>query len=189
MFWKKIKEYDNLICDKDTYLKIHETAVIDIRGKLSLNQNTFGENGRSTILRMDENSNLIVKGGFDIFYGGDIICFPGAKLVMGSGFINSDVKIRCTEKITIGEHVAISHDVTIMDSDAHFIDREDYVKTIPVHIGNHVWIGTKVTILKGVTIGNGAIIAAGAVVNRDVPAHSMVAGVPARVINNSISWK
>lgn len=48
-------------------------------------------------------------------------------------------------------------------------------------VGNGCWIGARSTILGGVTIGDGAIIAAGAVVTRDVPAHTLVAGVPAVV--------
>ena len=51
-----------------------------------------------------------------------------------------------------------------------------------INIGNNVWCGANVTILKGVHIGDGAVIAAGAVVNRDVPAHTVVGGVPARVL-------
>lgn len=52
----------------------------------------------------------------------------------------------------------------------------------PVKIGNDVWIGTNVVVLRGVEIGNGAVIAAGAIVNRDVPAYSIVGGIPAKLI-------
>ncbi len=51
-----------------------------------------------------------------------------------------------------------------------------------IHIGAGCWIGSKVTVLDGVCIGEGCVVAAGAVVNRSVPAFSIVAGVPARVI-------
>lgn len=43
-------------------------------------------------------------------------------------------------------------------------------------------------ILKGVTIGDGAIIAAGSVVSKDVPPHTLVGGVPAKVIKENVEW-
>ena len=74
-----------------------------------------------------------------------------------------------------------------MDSDAHELDGNR--NTNPVHIGNHVWIGTRVTILNGVNIGEGAVIAAGSLVTKDVPAGSLVGGVPAKVIKEKVEWK
>lgn len=52
----------------------------------------------------------------------------------------------------------------------------------PVKIGNNVWIGDGVVVLPGVIIGDGAVIGANSAVSHDVPANTMVAGVPARVI-------
>lgn len=53
-----------------------------------------------------------------------------------------------------------------------------------VNIGDNVWIGDRVTILSGVTIGEGAIVAANAVLTHDVPAYTIVGGVPAKVIKD-----
>lgn len=53
---------------------------------------------------------------------------------------------------------------------------------LPIRIGRNVWFGARVTVLKGVTIGDGAIIAAGTLVNHDVEACAIVAGVPARFL-------
>ena len=171
-------------CDK---LKLSKSAVLKLNGDLRLNSNRIGKNGRSSILRMDENSTLDCNG-FSFMYGADIILFKGAHLELGKGsFINSDCKIRCHKEITIGEGCAISHDFTVMDSDAHELDGSR--NTNPVHIGNHVWIGTRVTILNGVTVGDGAVIAAGALVTKDVPAGSLVGGVPAKVIKEKVEWK
>lgn len=52
----------------------------------------------------------------------------------------------------------------------------------PVTIGNSVWIGCNVSILPGVTIGDNCTIGAGSVVTRDIPANSLAAGNPCRVI-------
>ncbi len=71
--------------------------------------------------------------------------------------------------------------------DEHLHSRED--PNYAVLIGNDVWICDGAQILGGNTIGNGAIVAAGAVVTRDVPAFSIVAGVPAKVIRYRFSEK
>ncbi|NRO35123.1 Maltose O-acetyltransferase [Lactobacillus helveticus] len=49
-------------------------------------------------------------------------------------------------------------------------------------IKKNAWIGAKATILPGVTVGENAVVAAGAVVTKDVPANTVVAGMPAKVI-------
>lgn len=55
-----------------------------------------------------------------------------------------------------------------------------------IRIGHNCWIGAKVTILDGVTVGPNCVIAAGAVVTKDMPAHSVIGGVPARVIKRTL---
>jgi chloramphenicol O-acetyltransferase type B len=60
--------------------------------------------------------------------------------------------------------------------------QRSYLPAGDPRIGNDVWIGMEAMIMPGVTIGDGAIIAARSLVTRDVPAYSMVAGTPARVI-------
>lgn len=161
-------------------------AEINGNGKLVLNSNTLKYNKRSTIFRLDSNSKLTVNGKFNFYYGSDVIVFANGYLDLGSGYANSDTKIRCSCSITIGNDVAISHNVTIMDADFHNI--EGISDCDPVKIGDHVWIGTKATILKGVSIGNGAIIAAGAVVTKDIPEKALAAGVPAKVIKENVEW-
>ncbi|MDN0069807.1 acyltransferase [Collinsella ihumii] len=167
-------------------LIIAKGARVEIDGRLALGGNCIKRNGRSTILRMDEESSLAAHGS-SIYYGADIVLFKGARFEMGKSFINSDARIRVHERVTIGDGCAISHGFVCMDGNAHTIDGRRTVA--PVEICDHVWIGTGVTVLPGVRIGEGAVVAAGAVVTRDVPPACLVVGVPARVIRENVSWE
>ena len=84
--------------------------------------------------------------------------------------------------ITIGDDVTMSIRVTVMAHDASTKKNLGYTKIGQVHIGNHVFIGANTTILPGVTIGDYAVIGAGSIVTHDVPARTVVAGVPAKEI-------
>lgn len=100
-------------------------------------------------------------------------------------FINRDVYIR--PHTIIGDRVAIGPFTKII-TDSHEIGashkRAGRVSHEPIRIGDGVWIGASVTILGGVTVGEGAVIAAGAVVTRDVPANTLVGGVPAKLLRD-----
>lgn len=84
--------------------------------------------------------------------------------------------------ITIGDDVTMSIRVTVMAHDASTKKTLGYTKIGQVHIGDHVFIGANATILPGVTIGDYAVIGAGSIVAHDVPARTIVAGVPAKKI-------
>ena len=186
---KRVKRLSGKIIPyKESIFILDKTAKIQLRGSLLTNANCIKRNGRSTIIRLDKNATLKTEGSFSIYYDCDIIVFENGTLELGSGFFNSNVKIRCKNSIKIGNKVAISHDVTIMDSDAHNVNYEGYQMTKPITIGDNVWIGSRALIMKGVNIGDGAIIAAGSVVTKDVSANSMVAGVPAKVIKENLKW-
>ena len=163
-----------------------KNSILNIEGKFTTNDNMKKNNGRTSIIRLDENAKMNTTGETSIYYGADIIVLKDGFLSIGNSFINSDCKIRCYEKIQIGDNCAISHDVTIMDSNAHRLNGE--IKKEPIIIENNVWIGTKVTILPGVKIGEGAVIAAGSLINKDIPKNTLVGGMPAKVLKEDIKW-
>jgi acetyltransferase-like isoleucine patch superfamily enzyme len=89
--------------------------------------------------------------------------------------------------VTIGSHVNLAQGITVTALNHNFADTskridEQGVNTMPVTIEDDVWIGANAVVLPGVRIGTHAVVAAGAIVTKDVPPHSLVAGVPAKVI-------
>jgi acetyltransferase-like isoleucine patch superfamily enzyme len=89
--------------------------------------------------------------------------------------------------VTIGNHVNLAQGITVTALNHNFEDKElrideQGVSTNPVIIGDDIWIGANAVILPGVTIGNHSVVAAGAVVTKDVPPHTLVGGVPAKII-------
>ena len=89
--------------------------------------------------------------------------------------------------VTIGCHVNLAQGITVTALNHNFEDSdkridEQGVSTAPVIIEDDIWIGANAVILPGVTIGNHSVVAAGAVVTKNVPPHSLVAGVPAKII-------
>ena len=89
--------------------------------------------------------------------------------------------------VEIGNNVNLAQGITVTALNHNFSDTnkridEQGVSTNQVTIEDDVWIGANAVILPGVTIGEHCVVAAGAVVTKDVPPHSLVAGVPAKVI-------
>ena len=89
--------------------------------------------------------------------------------------------------VIIGSHVNLAQGITVTALNHIFEDSEKRideqgVSTSAVVIEDDIWIGANAVVLPGVTIGHHSVVAAGAVVTKDVPPHSLVAGVPAKII-------
>ena len=89
--------------------------------------------------------------------------------------------------VSIGSHVNLAQGITVTALNHNFADTlrridEQGVSTMPVTIGDDVWIGAQAVVLPGVSIGSHCVVAAGAVVTGDVPDNTVVGGVPAKVI-------
>jgi maltose O-acetyltransferase len=145
------------------------------------------------------NGRLVVRGKGRVTFGDNINAWahaeknvfvtynPEARIVIGDECRISGVGIQSTLRVTVGPRCMLSSAI-ILDSDFHQIDpvlRHDTtvpVPSAPIHIGENVWVGGQSAIMKGVTIGENSVVAFRAVVTKDVPANTVVAGNPARVI-------
>jgi len=109
---------------------------------------------------------------------------PRATIEIGENtFINTGTIITSRKYIKIGKNCQIGNQVIMMDDDFHDVnERESKSGKDNIIIGDNVWVATRAMILKGVSIGDGAVIAAGSVVTKDVPAYTLVGGVPAKFI-------
>lgn len=165
---------------------------------------TIGEHARlhpeSEINNLQTQDKLLI--GKDTHIRGELCVYPyGEGISIGEGsYIGKNSVIRAADSITIGNHVLIAHNVTIIDTDSHEIDHieraESYLKmlkyghpsskgsvqTKPIVIKDYAWISYNVSVLKGVTIGEGAIIGAGSIVTHDVPDYCVAIGNPAVVV-------
>lgn len=94
----------------------------------------------------------------------------------------------CVGPITIDEGTVIAQGVYIFGEnrsiDTEGVKTADTVEVKPINIGKGVWIGAGARIMPGVAIGDGSIIAAGAIVTKEVPAYTLMAGVPAKAIKS-----
>ena len=187
---------------KPTMCYVHPESVVRIEKYLNFNRQW---ESRRMLRNKMVGSLYLAKGAtlevdaFDVYAGSRINVNSGAKLSLGSGYMNYDCVIDCFSSIAIGRGVVISERVVIRDSDNHAITstvnevmgetKGDEKPTVaPIVIQDHVWLGMNAIVLKGVTIGEGAIVAAGSVVTKDVPSHCLVAGVPAKVVKTDVSW-
>lgn len=113
------------------------------------------------------------------------------ELVVGDGtFIGHNCGFNVGRSVRIGRDCLLATGVEVYDQDGHPLDAARRragdptpPETIaPVVIGDDVWVGFGALILKGVTVGDRAVVAARSVVTKDVPADTLVAGNPARVV-------
>ncbi|MBS4218360.1 sugar O-acetyltransferase [Bacillus sp. FJAT-49711] len=115
-------------------------------------------------------------------------CDFGYNISTGDNFYaNSNCTILDCAKVTIGHNVLFGPNVGLYTPN-HPIDADErkagYERSLPINIGDNVWIGGSAVIVPGVTIGDNTAIGAGSVVTKDIPANVIAAGVPCRVIRS-----
>ena len=115
---------------------------------------------------------------------------PGpARIRIGAGaFLNIAVMIASLELVEIGDHCMFANGCFVTDANHRFDDParpvpwQGFTSRGPTRIEDNVWCGANVVVTSGVTIGRRSVIGANSVVTTDIPAHSIAAGAPARVL-------
>lgn len=141
---------------------------------------------------------LSIKGPGSVIFGNDVMIdgrghpvtpFTHSRTAVirigDHSFING-TRFGCHDEIAIGPY-AILGDARILDTDFHSIEIDRWSENArvlhsPIRIGRNVWIGGGTIILKGICIGDNSVIGMGSVVTANVPANSVAAGNPAKVV-------
>lgn len=169
---------------------IHPHATMEIYGKTEIGKKArFPKSKLETRLLLDKNSEYINREDTHFGYGCDIEVHAGAKLLIDHCGTNANCTIICANKIEMRGNVSLGRDVSIRDTNAHLIALDGYKISRPVIIEDHTWLCSGATICPGVKVHSGAIVGAQSFVIQNVPAHSLVSGHPAKVVEKNIAWK
>jgi acetyltransferase-like isoleucine patch superfamily enzyme len=114
---------------------------------------------------------------------------PQARIAIGEGcFLNRNTMLAAHEKIEIGDHTMFANGCFVGDADHRFDDPDTpitwqgFVSRGRVKIGSNCWFGANCVVTSGVEVGERCVIGANSVVTRDLPAGTIAAGAPAKVI-------
>jgi acetyltransferase-like isoleucine patch superfamily enzyme len=191
---------------KEAEVSVGKEGILTIGANLRL--------GKGAVLRLGNNNQLSIGQDFKMEYGsrmyvsnnwsiGDRVQIAthcaifsreggvAGKVQIGDGtHIGDHSIIDCAANVTIGAEVAIGPNCILYSHDHDYTSDSSAAwkgglicKDITIEDG--AWVGSGVTVLPGVTIGKRAVIAAGAVVTKDVPAHAIWGGVPAKQIGET----
>lgn len=127
--------------------------------------------------------------GNNVYVGRNVVFWGNGRIVIGDNSIISDyVSIFSDREVKIGKDCSIASFSFIIDSN-HQVRKDILIHnqpkdTLPVEIGNDVWISASCVITAGSKIEDGAVIGANSVVSGKIPAYAIAMGYPARVIKN-----
>lgn len=143
-----------------------------------------------------KDASAIFEGSFRVAKGTTLHLFPGACFSVGDGFTsNANLLINCMKSITIGDGCLFGWNITMMDCDGgHLLIDQKTGRilnlSIPIVLGNHVWVGAEASILKGSKIPDGCVIGFKSnvcgVIERQ---NSVIVGNPAKDIKYEVEWK
>lgn len=183
----------NIISNKGIFKNV-TYDIIGNNNEIIIGENTFINN--ALIFIRGDHHRIII--GDNCFFGeGELwIEDDHCSLIIHSNTTIEQAHLAVTEPsslLEIHKDCMLAKQVEIRTGDSHsIIDMQTgnrINKAANVVLKEHVWVGAHAKILKGVTIEHNSVIATAAVVTNDIPAHSIAAGIPAKVIKTNIDWK
>lgn len=158
--------------------------------QIGLKKSGFSLNSDKTFLSIRGKLNF--HGKFCLYKGCRFDIGPNSIVDISSGYFNSNVWLISQNKISIGSNCAIGWNTQLLDDSLHtIIDRNmnTQSKKSGITIGDDVWIGHSVSILPGSVIGDGCIVASNSVVTKSFDIkNALIAGNPARIVKENVSW-
>lgn len=138
------------------------------------------------------NGGKLTLEGFAIVSKGTRIIVDGGKIKVGHHFFcNGDCSFFCTTSIVIGSDNMYGWDVHFNTTDGHhfYVDGKAKQMEADIQIGNNVWIASYSHISKGAKVASDCVVAQCSLVNGEyVEPHSLIGGIPARVLKNNVDW-
>jgi len=177
----RMKSGEPIRLDDPEYYRVQEVVDRTLRLSTQLNSSTSIDQTRTKLSEITGNEIDRTTTVFIPFYTNF-----GRFIQIGKNvFINHACSFLDMGGITIEDNVLIGPKVNLV-TENHPLDPVNRRALVskPIIIKRNAWIGAAATILPGVTVGENSIVAAGAVVTIDVPANTIVGGVPAKVIKN-----
>ena len=162
--------FDLQAAQRDLQLELNATPLTNPKRCTELMQAFFGAAGEGLYLECPVYANW----GCNTYWGER--CYANFNLTL----VDDD-------EIFIGSHTMIGPNVTLVAT-GHPVRPDLRYRgaqySLPIHIGENVWIGANVTVLPGVTIGDNAVIGANSLVTKDIPANTVAYGSPCKVIRD-----
>src|SRR4051794_21726425 len=143
--------------------------------------------GPKVVLQIGRNARVELRRWAWVGHGSKIRCHEGVVSIGAKTVLGQECTISAYQHVSIGRECVIADRVMLIDFDHGMVEverpiREQGIYKRDVRVGNNVWIGYGASFLRGVTVGDNAVVGTYTVVNKDVAANSVVAGVPVRVL-------
>lgn len=165
--------------NKGSIIQLASTANIELCGDLEINAGKYKGSHTEAYFIVDKNARVTVGGKTRISYGSTIHVNENALLEIGSVTTNVGINFQIKQQLSFGNDCMVGRNTTIFDSSFHPIGNAQEnikVSTVPICIGNHVWIGANAFVASGTKIGDGSIIGSHAYVSGNIPAACTIIG-------------